>query len=166
MATPFVLVCTADNMVDWNRKPGQETEANFFAGELLLPKKLFKNRCDVREVNFTPVRKLAEKFTTSLTATAIRFVRFCPEACALVFSRESKICWFYGSEDWWPFIRRGPLDINTLAANYFRGIEVPDEPWEVDGDAWVESKGVDSMVEHSICSPRLGSVLSILWVRS
>ncbi len=160
------LVCTADNMLDWNHQPGQETEANFFAGELLLPEKLFKDRCDVREVNFAPVRKLAEEFTTSRTATAIRFVRFCPEACALVFSRESKICWFYKSESWWPFIRRGPLDINTFAANYFRDIEVPDEPLEVDGDAWVESRGVDSIVEHSICSPRLGFVLSILWIRS
>jgi len=159
------VVCTENDMLDWSHQPGQETEANFFAGELLLPEKLFKDRCDVREVNFAPVRKLAEEFTTSLTATAIRFVRFCPEMCALVFSKDSRIQWFYKSESWWPFIPKGPLDINTFAANYFRNLEVPDEPLEVDGDAWVESKGVDSIIEHSICSPLLGFVLSILWIR-
>ncbi|MGO9177074.1 MAG: ImmA/IrrE family metallo-endopeptidase [Desulfobaccales bacterium] len=160
------LVCTVDNMLDWNRMPGQETEANFFAGELLLPKKFFKDRCDVREVNFAHVRKLAEEFTTSLTATAIRFVRFCPEACALVFSRESKICWFYGSEEWWPFIQKGQdLDNRTFAYNFFHGREVPDESLEVDGAAWVNSQRLESVEEHSIGSRQLGYVLSILWIR-
>jgi hypothetical protein len=160
-------VCTEDNMLDWNHKPGQETEANFFAGELLLPKKLLKERCDVREVNFTPVRSLAEEFTTSLTATAIRFVRFCPEMCALVFSKDSKIQWFYKSEDWWPFIQKGQaLDNGTFAYNFFHGREFPDEPLEVDGSAWVESRDVESIVEHSIGSRNLGYVLSLLWIRS
>jgi hypothetical protein len=161
------LVCTEDNMLDWNHQPGQETEANFFAGELLLPKRLFKDRCDVREVNFGPVRKLAEEFTTSLTATAIRFVRFSSEMCALVFSRESKICWFYKSEDWWPFIQKGqPLDNGTFAYNFFHGREFPDEPLEVDGNAWVDSQRVEPIVEHSIGSRNLGYVLSLLWIRS
>jgi hypothetical protein len=161
------LVCTEDNMMDWNHQPGQETEANFFAGELLLPKKLFKDRCDVCEVNFLPVRNLAKEFTTSLTATAIRFVRFCPEMCALVFSKESKICWFYKSDDWWPFIQKGqPLDNGTFAYNFFHDREFPDEPLEVDGPAWVNSRGVESIVEHSIGSRNLGYVLSLLWIRS
>jgi hypothetical protein len=160
------FLCPEEAMFDWQQDSGQESEANFFAGELLLPKKLFKDRCDVREVNFAPVRKLAQDFTTSITATAIRFVRFCPEMCALIFSKDSQVKWFYRSESWWPFIRKGALDINTFAANFFRNLEVPDEPLEVDGDAWVESRGVESIVEHSICSPRLGFVLSLLWIKS
>jgi len=159
-------VCTEDNMLDWNQHPSQETEANFFAGELLLPKKLFKDRCDVREVNFSPVRKLAEEFNTSLTATAIRFVRFCPEMCVLVFSKDSKIQWFYKSEEWWPFIRKGqPIDNGTFAYDFFHGREMPDEPQEVDASAWVTSRGVESIVEHSVGSRNLGYVLSLLWIR-
>ncbi len=160
------LVCTAENMLDWNKHPGQETEANFFSGELLLPKKLIKDLCEVREVNFTPIRKIADEFRTSLTTTAIRFVRFCPEMCAMVFSRESKVWWFYKSEDWWPFIQKGQyLDNRTFAYNFFHGREVPDEPLEVDGDAWVDSQRVESIVEHSIGSRNLGFVLSILWIK-
>jgi len=160
------LLCTEEAMFDWHQNSGQESEANFFAGELLLPRNLIKDRCDVKEVNFKPIAKIAKDFSTSLTATAIRFVRFCPEMCALVFSKDSQITWFYKSENWWPYIPKGPLDINTFACNFFRGLEVPDEPFEVDGDAWVENNGVDSIVEHSICSPRLGFVLSILWIKS
>jgi len=160
------LVCTEANMQDWNLQPGQETEANFFAGELLLPKKLFKDRCDVSKVNFTPVRKLAEEFQTSLTATAIRFVRFCPEMCAIVFSKNSKISWVCCSEDWWPFIRQGkPLDSGTVAYDFFQGRECPDEPLEIDGNAWVDSSRVESIVEHSVGSS-FGYVLSLLWIRS
>ncbi|MBW1947588.1 MAG: ImmA/IrrE family metallo-endopeptidase [Deltaproteobacteria bacterium] len=159
-------VCTEDNIMDWNHNPGQETEANFFAGELLLPKKLFKDRCDVREVNFTAVRKLAQEFTTSLTATAIRFVRFCPEMCALVFSKDSKIQWFYKSEDWWPILKKGqPLDNGSFAYNFFHRKEVPDEPLEVDGKAWIDSRRVESIIEHSIVSKNYGYVLSLLWIK-
>ena len=119
------------------------------------------------KVNFTPVRKLAEEFKTSLTATAIRFVRFCPEMCALVFSKDSKISWIYYSEDWWPFIRPGqPLDSGTVAYDFFQGRECPNEPLEIDGNAWVDNGRVESIVEHSVASPAFGYVLSLLWIRS
>ena len=164
------LVCTENDMLDWYHDSGQESEANTFAGELLLPRKLIQDRCDVREVNFRPVRNLATDFRTSLTATAIRFVRFCPEMCAFVFSKNAKIEWFYKSNDWWPFIRKGRrLDSRTVAADFFKsnkGIKIPDEPIEIDGDAWVENDRVETIVEHSIGSQKFGSVFSILWIRS
>jgi hypothetical protein len=163
---PVRLACSPGDLLDWNHQSGHETEANFFAGELLLPKKIFKDRCAVPEVNFAPIKKLAEEFTTSLMATAIRFVRFCPEACALVFSKDSKIRWFYKSEDWRPFIPMGQdLNDGSFAYNFFHGRELPDEPLEVNADAWVSDPKVDSIIEHSISSSNNGYVLSILWIR-
>jgi hypothetical protein len=44
----------------------------------------------VAEVNFGPIRKIANDFRASLTATALRFVRLCPEKCAVVFFIERK----------------------------------------------------------------------------
>ena len=160
------LACTVGDMRDWSNQPGHETEANYFAGELLLPKKIFKDRCDVKEVTFAPVQKLAEEFATSRTATAIRFMRFCPHPCAFIFTRQSKICWFYKSEDWWPFIRKGQdLDNGSMAYNFFHGKELPNEPREVNAKAWVSSQRVGSIVEHSIPSHNPGCVLTILWLR-
>ena len=98
---------------------------------------------------FNPIKKIAEDFRASLTATAIKFVRLCSEQCAIVFSSDGKIQWSYRSEDWWPFIQRGKnLDERTVAFDLFNNKQLPDEPVGIDGDAWVENDGVDLIVEH------------------
>jgi Zn-dependent peptidase ImmA (M78 family) len=159
------LVCSNKDIHDWYNQKNQETEANFFASELLLPKTLVEKRCDVAKVSFKPIRAIAEDFSTSLIATAIKFVRLCPEMCAIIYSEDSVIKWFYKSGDWWPFIRKGPLDNRTLAYDFFQGKQIPDETIEIDGDAWVETTRVESIVEHSIASPTYGFVLSLLWIK-
>lgn len=156
--------CSNDDMMSWYNKT-QETEANFFASELILPNKLLRPRCDVREVNFEPIKNIANEFRASMTATSIRFVRYCPEACAVVFSKDNKIIWSYRSEEWWPFIRSGKtLDRYTVASDFFVDKELPDEPVPVNGDAWLEDNRVEEVIEHSICSRKLNFVLSILWI--
>lgn len=158
-------VCSDEDMMNWYQS-SQETQANFFASELILPKSLVEKRCDVAEVNFEPIRKIAKDFRSSLTATAIKFVRLCPEKCALVFSSKGKVQWFYKSPDWWPFIRRDKkLDKRTLAYDFFVSEPMDKEPVEIDADAWIESSGIDEIVEHSIGSTNHGFVLSILWIR-
>lgn len=158
-------ICSDEDMMSWYHT-GSETEANFFAGELILPKSLIKKRCDVGKVNFTPVKQIAEDFRSSLTAAAIRFVRFCPERCAVVFSKDAKVRWFYMSEDWWPYIPMGlKLDERTIAYDFFKGESLPDKPIGVEADAWVEGHGLDEIVEHSIGSKILGFVLTILWIK-
>ncbi len=157
-------VCSDEDMMNWYKK-SEETEANFFAGELILPKSLIEKRCDVAEVDFRPINQLAQEFRASLTATAIRFVRFCPERCAIVFSKDARVKWFYGSEDWWPFIQIGSkLDDRTVAYSFFKGKTLPDDPIEVDADAWVDGDGLEEIVEHSVGSKYLNFVLSILWI--
>jgi Zn-dependent peptidase ImmA (M78 family) len=133
-------ICSDEDIMNWYQKSG-ETEANFFAGELILPERLIKKECDVSEVDFRHIKQIAQEFRASLTATAIRFVRFCPEKCAVVFSKDNRVRWFYGSESWWPFIPVGSkLDERTVASDFFKGISLPDEPIEVDAGAWVESE--------------------------
>lgn len=158
-------LCSDEDMFSWYTR-GEETEANIFAAELMLPRTLIEKRCDVREVNLFPIRELSNEFRSSLTATAIRFVRFCPEMCAVVFSQDSMIRWYYKSEDWWPRISRGQkLDQRTLAYDFFRGKAIPDEPEEIQSDAWIDRKLEDDLVEHSLGSTQFNFVLTILWIR-
>lgn len=160
-------ICSDEDMMNWY-KQSEETEANFFAGELILPESIIKKRCDVAEVDFRPIKQIAHEFRASLTATAIRFVRFCPERCAVVFSKDAKMKWFYGSEDWWPFIPIGSkLDERTAAFDFFKGNILPDEPIEVGADAWVDGRGegLEEIVEHSVGSKYLNFVLTILWIQ-
>jgi Zn-dependent peptidase ImmA (M78 family) len=167
--TSLEVVCSEVDMHDWHQKEGYEQIANAFAGELLLPRALIEKNCDVKEVNFEPVKVIADKFQTSLTATAIKFVRFCPEMCAVIFSEDSTIKWLYRSNDFWPYIRIGKkLDKRTLAYDFFHGKELAEDPEDIDASAWIDSDklgDLDEVVEHSIAFPRLGCVLTILWIK-
>lgn len=166
LAGELKKVCTKKDMMSWY-KSSIETEANFFASELLLPKKLVEKMCDVSDVNFKPVQEIKNKFRVSLTAAAIRFVRLNPEKCAVVYSESGKIKWSYRSQDWWPYIQKDqPLDKRTLAYDFFRGEELYNEPIDVEADAWINnSRGVSEIVEHSIGSKEFDFVLSLLWIR-
>ncbi len=158
-------VCSNEDMMNWYQA-SQETQANFFASELILPTNLVRNRCDVATVSLDPIKAIAKDFRASLTAAAIKFVRLCPEKCAVVYSANGKIKWFYKSPDWWPFIKREQkLDKRTLAYDFFLGEAMEKKPQEVDADAWIESRGILEVVEHSVASPTYGFVLSVLWIR-
>lgn len=163
------LVCTDKDMVAGPNDASKESEANAFAGELLLPTHLVANSCDVAEVTFDPVRSIAGVFRTSLTATALKFVRLCPEMCVLVYSKEGKVKWIAKSDDFWPYIPVDkPLDNRTLAYDFFVGRMFHEDPEEINADAWMqgaESRGIEEIVEHSVVMPSLASVLSLLWIR-
>jgi Zn-dependent peptidase ImmA (M78 family) len=66
-------------------KPSEETEANFFAAELLMPEFLFKPCCrgipSIRHIS-----SLAERFRTSTLATAFQYWEYTSEPVALVLS--------------------------------------------------------------------------------
>lgn len=158
------IVCTEKDMMNWYSSDN-ETQANYFASELLMPEALVKKQCDVREVSFEPVRKIASAFQTSLTAAAIRFVKFCPEPCALICSEASRIKWCVRGSEWWPFIRKNQkLDKRSLAFEYFVGREIPDEGEELDFDVWLSEARVRRIFEHSIALKQYGLVLSMLWI--
>lgn len=163
------LGCADKEMNDFGSK-SIETQANAFAAELLLPESLVKPRCDVATVNLRPVRKLAEEFDTSVTSTAIRFVQFCPEMCAIVFSRENRVAWSVGSDSLWCWTRsRGKeLDPECGAAQYWKAGTVVDRPQKMASECWLEDKGAkayEEVVEHSMPVPSAGGVLTMLWVR-
>lgn len=161
----ILKVCSDADMMNWYQN-NQETQANFFASELILPKKLVSRRCDIGNISLDPIKQIAKDFRASLTATAIKFVRSCPEKCAVVYSTNGKIKWFYKSPDWWPFIRKDKkLDKRTLAYDFFVGEPMETDPAEVEADAWVESLGIDEIVEHSFATSQYGFVLSILWIK-
>jgi Zn-dependent peptidase ImmA (M78 family) len=165
------LGCAEKEMTDFGGKAAIETQANAFAAELLLPQSIVKPRCDVTSVSLRPVRELAEEFDTSVTSTAIRFVEFCPEMCAVVFSRDNRVVWSSGSESLWCWTRsRGKeLDPESGAAQYWRGGSVVDRPQKMASECWLEDKGAvayEEVVEHSMPIPSADAVLTLLWIQS
>lgn len=156
--------CTRGDLSNYTGT-GRETEANDFAAELLMPAVLFEKNCDRNRPSLRDVGDLAEEFRTSLTATALRFVRFAPEPCAVVHSTNGLVDWL----DWTPNFRpriwkRTKLDGRTYAGDLFAGKQVDDRSSQVDGDAWSDSPWAAEidLFEHSrkVSST---SVLTFLW---
>jgi len=160
-------LCTATDL-NAGGGTGRESEANDFAAELLLPESLFKKRCDCNHPGLKEVRALAEDFQTSLTATAMRFVYFAPEPCAVVQSTGSVVDWCAWSGNFRLGIRKGTrLSMKTYAGDLFAGRAVGDYSQQVDGEAWSDSEWAAEvdLFEHST-KISSNSVLTMLWHRT
>jgi hypothetical protein len=160
-----VALCAERDLVRY--EPGNaETEANAFAAEVLMPRALFEPHCDVARPCLDVVRSIARQFRTTLTATAIRFVDLCPEACAVVWSESSAIKWAITGPEF-PFIRFGmQLSSFSHAHDAFRGKGLPSGPQSVPAHAWVNEETDEEIAEDSIWMPQFSAVLSLLWIPS
>jgi Zn-dependent peptidase ImmA (M78 family) len=157
-------LCTSADLSTWHHK-GREEEANDFASELLMPETLFRPSCDRNKPSLNDVRDVARIFQTSLTATALRFVRFAPEPCAVVHSTDGVVDWWDWSKDFRLVVGKGRrLTSRTYAGDIHAGVLVTDRQQQVDADAWSDTNGASGfdLFEHSARVSR-HSVLTILW---
>ncbi len=142
-----------------------ETRANRFAGDLLLPPKMFRARQHRLPVTFNSVEQLAKIFCTSLTATAIRLVEHGDLPAALVCNGPEKREWFVLNPE-----VRGRVFLESrpgrgsVAEAMLRGNRNETSTREVRSDAWFNDRNAAS---YWICEDSLmtsdGSVLSLLW---
>ena len=97
-AGDVALLCNPDGAFEDSTGTNRETRANDYAADLLLPTFMFKPRAKKCSMTLQTVSVLADTFTTSLTATAIRLVQFGSYPAVVVVSDAERIKWF----------RRGP----------------------------------------------------------
>lgn len=143
----------------------REARANQFASDLLLPKTMFIPRVKGRDITFLTVDALREEFNVSVTATAIRLVRYGPWPSMVICSSARGREWFVASSEierrLWP--KRSPGE-NSAAFDLLNGRTAPDRAQDVDADEWIDSEDADDYVvrEHSrrIDGDR---VLTLLW---
>lgn len=150
-----------------NQNP-EEIEANLFAAEVLMPQRLFVPCIEGKEPGFELVRVLAEKFSTTLTATAIQFIRYTKEECALIASKDGHRKWFALSEQF-SFRLRDEIsnhkytcatELVTSGKSAIRASDVP-------AGCWLQNyspDGKEYITEDSIASNIFGSTLSLLWI--
>lgn len=108
------------NFTLWNDR-SEETEANVFAAELLMPEFLFRPLAAKRAPSIALVDRLAAAFSTSVMATAFQYVNYTFEQVALVVSEGGRIKWSVCSNDFWPKIRIGTLSSDSAAGEIFAG---------------------------------------------
>lgn len=150
-----------------NQTP-EEIEANLFAAEILMPQSLFAPLIDGKDPSFALIRELAKIFCTTLTATAIQFVRYTKEECLLVASQKGFRKWSVTSEQF-SFrpcdeyrIHEYSCAIEAVKAGManMRADDVPAGCWlrEFSPD------GKECVTEDVTASSTFGSALSLVWI--
>ena len=172
-------ICLEDDINDGIRISAEseifENEANEFASAFLLPERFFAGLCRDVEPSFDHIAELSDDFDVSLTATALRYLFFCNEPLAIVFSQNNRIRWFQGSKDFEEiredlgfFIDvRSRLDPSTRAALFFQGRSIPPKARNIDAAAWFTPGRYHhgaTIKEQSIAMPSHNSVLTLLWI--
>jgi hypothetical protein len=93
-----VAMCNPETAFDDSAGGSAETRANEYAADLLLPTFMFEPRSQGRPMTLETVSSLADAFQTSLTATAIRLVRYGSFPAVVLYTVNGQLKWF----------RRGP----------------------------------------------------------
>jgi Zn-dependent peptidase ImmA (M78 family) len=161
----YLGLCTGEDLRSDYGRDGREPEANAFAAELLLPEDLVRKRCDVAEVKWDPIERLAEDFQVSLMAAARRFVIFTDDRVAVVCCKEGKVAWSDGNRAFGRRPARGAkVDQWSLAYDFFTKGDVTRRRETVSAGAWIADVSDNlELVEHVIPMPRLGLTFSLLW---
>jgi Zn-dependent peptidase ImmA (M78 family) len=164
----YLGLCTSDDLRSDYGADGREPEANAFAAELLLPEDLVRSRCDVPEVRWDPIEKLASDFQVSLMAAARRFVVFTDDRVAVVCCKDGKVAWSDGNRSFGKRpVRGAKVDQWSLAHDFFVKGNVTRRRESVSASAWIPDVSDDlELVEHVIPMARLGLALSLLWFRA
>lgn len=153
------------------RSSPYEVEASIFAGALLMPTDLFRERVNRRLPRANVISDLARQFDTSLTATALRYVETSKDYCVFVVSEKGKIRWWrtsdsFGNHDLW-LGSKNALPRYSAAAQFFRDGEFPEGPVEVDFKDWfgeMPDIHADHVLEQAFPLPDFDQVISIIWL--
>jgi hypothetical protein len=159
------FVCSDSHLASEWSKNNPETRANRFAGDLLLPTEMFRNDCRGCEATFSITKDLADRYQTSLTATAIRLVELGTYPSML-------ICCQPGAKRWDWFMRSPmvpddlwPADLpseETLAHDLLHGTSNRDAA-EVGSWGWFDYPEADRYSVHEDSIRVLDRVLTLLW---
>ena len=173
-----VIGCTTDDI----RQEGEtqtvqtlEREANEFASAFLLPERFIAPLCKSRMPSLDHVAEIAESFSTSLIATALRYIKFCDEPVAIVFSKSQHIQWFQESVEFneirddlgFFFDVHARIDVECLAHKLFQDPAFPSRSKKVPASAWFingKFKNDATIQEFSIPMPNYNSVLTLIWI--
>lgn len=163
----FTISCKDTDFSEWGKNKILETEANYFAAELLMPENIFRRKINNKPLSRDLLSYLAEEFQTTLTATSIRFV-ILTEEYAMICSDRSGIKWFVtGDEFPYRLNVAGRVHSESLAYDFFDGKSLPDSFWPVSSEAWIDDykfKGNGEVMEMVIPISTYNQVLSFIRV--
>lgn len=154
---------------NWSLKQNpEEIEANLFAAEILMPASLFVPRIQKKEPSFALIRDLAEEFRTTLTATAIQFIRYTKEECALISTKGGQRQWFSTSEQFsFQLHESTAIHGYSCAADLAKTGEKEMRASDVPAGCWLRGfspDGRECITEDAVASSTFGGAISLVWI--
>jgi len=90
-------LCSEDDLRDFARASGEtqniEQEANEFASYLLMPKEDYRRQLDGQPINIALLAHCADRYGTSLAASAIKLIDFIDRPIVVVVSKGGVVQW-------------------------------------------------------------------------
>jgi hypothetical protein len=161
---------TEKTLSEWQNNDTQELEANDFAKEILMPEFAFKPLCQGK-FSIDLIKALSVKFSSSITATLLRYKDVGSFPVAVIFIEKGIVRWSFFSHDFvLQFLPRGTkVRPGTVAYDFFfNKIELPDKGEQVEAIDWFpEDHNIDHYLkwkfyEYGINVSRDG-LLTCLW---
>ena len=164
--------CQREDLRGFDSHRLEEQRANQFAVELLMPSPIFRaDTADLPEIGLSAIDALAERYSTSLTSTAIRYTRLSPHVCAIVLSEKGQIKYFAYSERFRQnsdcyLARNKSLHPDSVADLLAKGglKDAKEHKGKVPLSYWCSTQSEQALIEQSRRLPRMNQVLSFLWL--
>lgn len=153
----------------------QELEANEFASELLMPEKLFIKEASGKKFSPLLIKKLAERFNTSLTATVFRYLQFDLHPICIVFIENGKVRYWKKSDDlkvWFGDYNRLAPPSDSVATEYIKDnydfiYKLEEKAQTINKSTWFKLGDYNDedtdFYEYCIPTKRYKTILSIIW---
>ena len=170
----FLLHNDTDATLEYFKQGNQETEANEFASELIMPENLFREISDEYEFSPQLLRHLAEHFKSSVTSVVYRYFEFGNHPICLVYSYANKVRYWKRPKEYDHFIKdctKLPPPEDSVASEFFKKGKIytkgegKQEIWK---STWFELKTWENdndfnFFEYCIITPKYNTVLSVIW---
>lgn len=130
----------------------EEIQANEFAAELLLPRKLFRLDLQRRELDLSHVCEIAVRYAMSKEATARRYVMLHDEPSAVVFSKSGVVRYVIRHEEFpWVDVRPGgPVPKDSITARWRKAGDGVSDWDELEAGIWVSDETHETLLEQTL----------------
>lgn len=147
----------------------EELEANYFAAELLMPKRFFAVDVKGTEPGWKTIQTLADRYQTTLAATAAQYVHYSDEPVFLIASEGGEWKWFVAGErtEGFYITETRRLHRYTCAHELLEKGKTLSRAKNVAAGAWFrgfDPNGKECITEDSMRATNSEFVMTLLWV--
>lgn len=166
-----------DASLEYFKNGNQESEANEFASELLMPEVLFREECKRKRFSPDLIRHLAKRFQTSITSVAYKYFELGDHPICLFYSYNNQVRYWKRPDGYYHFVKdrtKLPPPEDSVATEFFNNgtiYQKEHSKQQIWKSAWFELRQFENdndfkFYEYCIVTPQYNTVLSIVWEES